>query len=313
MSRKVKINLVGGVGNQLFTYCAGYYLSIQRATKFNPQILMPAFGDTKHNSSINDLTIFPKAIQKSKIQSKVLRIISTSRRRLINHLAILDSALMLRRYSSEVIGYDEKFEYTNANYVDGYFQTYKYVEAIIQKNPSFVSIDVEKPSNWYLKMRDEIISGLTIGIHVRGGDYLKDVNREIGSLSLEYYDKAISSLKEIANIENYKILVFSDDLEYARSLLSNSKIGFDVHYVSPPLDSKPTESLMLMSRTNIRIISNSTFAWWAGYLGSKDGLVIAPNKWFKAKKDPKALIPDTWKVCESSWVGDESGDRAVKE
>lgn len=302
MARKVQINLVGGVGNQLFTYSAGYFLSLQRGVEFKPRIMKPAFGDTEHSSSINDLSIFPKVTEISGRKSKYWRIISRFRREMLRQLPILKGVMDSRKYSSKVIGYDEYLESTRADQIEGYFQTFKYIQRIIETQPNFLNLEVESPSDWYLKMKREIASEQIVGIHIRGGDYLREINRSIGNLSSEYYENAVSLLQEIVDADKFKYYIFTDDPEYAKELLGNVSFTSRMKIVVPPRDSKPTESLLLMAETKVQVISNSTFAWWSGYLGLHNGLVIAPSKWFKEKEDPAYLIPENWKLCESKWT-----------
>lgn len=312
MARKVQINLVGGVGNQLFTYSAGYFLSLQRGVEFHPRILKPAFGDTQHSSSINDLSIFPKVTEISGWKSKYWRIISRFRRELLRYLPIMEHFLESRKYSSNVIGYDEKFDSTSADEIEGYFQTFKYIQRILETQPNFLNLEVESPSEWYLKTKKEIASEQIVGIHVRGGDYLREINRPIGNLSSEYYENAVKLLQEIVDADKFKYYIFTDDPEYAKKLLGNVSFSSRMKVVVPPRDSKPTESLLLMSQAQVQVISNSTFAWWSGYLGSKNSLVIAPSKWFKEKDDPSYLIPENWRICESTWSSKNSIDKVVK-
>jgi hypothetical protein len=285
---------------------------MKRRVELEPRIFKPAFGDTMHSSSINDLTIFPKIKEISNSKSKYLRVVSRVSSLILRHIPFLGNALKSRNYISEVIGYDQKLETSDASRMQGYFQTYKYVEKILESQPNFLQFDIESPSNWYLKMKEEIDSKQTVGIHIRGGDYLKDINRDIGSLSSEYYEKAIEMLEKIKHPKDYKIYIFTDDPDYARSLIGSLNLTLNWKLIVPPPESKPTESMLLMSRTDIRIISNSTFAWWAGYLGPEKDSVIAPSKWFREKDDPLYLIPENWKICKSSWTSDKKRDKVIQ-
>ena len=312
MTKKIEINLVGGVGNQLFTYCAGYFLSLQRGVEFNARILKPAFGETEHNSNINELSIFPKVIEISSRKSRCWRIISRFRRNMLSYLPTLQHVIKPKKYSSNVVGYDEKLESTNATQIEGYFQTYKYVQIILETQPNFLDLEVDSPSDWYLKTKKEIVSERIVGIHVRGGDYLREINRPIGNLSSEYYENAVKLLQEIVDVDKFKFYVFTDDPEYASKMLGNVSFKSRMKIVVPPIDSKSAESLLLMANTKVQVISNSTFAWWSAYLGPNNRMVIAPSKWFKEKEDPAFLIPKNWKQCESKWASENSIDKVVQ-
>ena len=55
------------------------------------------------------------------------------------------------------------------------------------------------------------------------------------------------------------------------------------------------DSFFLMSSCNHNIISNSSFSWWAAWIGDeKNKIVIAPQPWFNKIKYDKKLTPDHW-------------------
>lgn len=308
MAKKIKIDLVGGIGNQLFIYCAGYYLSILRNVEFQPRLTTPAFGDSKHNSNINDLTINPLAKEIGSINTRITRIISKIVMIVARKVKIINSIIGRNVYISKHVGYDADLTFTKANHIQGYFQTFKYIEKISSIEPDFLKLENRLTSNWYKSKLQEIESVQSIGMHIRGGDYLQNQNQNIGSLSFKYYQNALKMIEEDTK-SHFKIYVFTDDETHATSILSNLNVTNEIEVISPPRGSKPNESLLLMSKTNIKVISNSTFAWWAGYLGSKSELVIAPENWFKKLEDPEYLIPDHWKKTTSDWITFESEKR----
>ena len=63
---------------------------------------------------------------------------------------------------------------------------------------------------------------------------------------------------------------------------------------------KDISDLYLMSKFKNIIIANSTFSWWAAYLGLQNKKVLAPIEWFGKKRtnnnlvETKDLMPDNW-------------------
>lgn len=163
----------------------------------------------------------------------------------------------------------------------GYFQSSKYWKT---QNISF--------TNSFLKqIRDKhyTFTKPTIGIHIRRGDYVN--NPDFYLLPENYYIFAL--LEHFPDLKNYQIILFSDDIAYA-------KIHFEclenAHFSEGLSD---VEDMALMSLCDHFIVSNSTFSWWAAYLGQKEhSKVIHPVQYFKGSK--KAYTTkDFW---EPNWI-----------
>jgi len=83
--------------------------------------------------------------------------------------------------------------------------------------------------------------------------------------------------------------VFSDDMDWCKANLK----GSDFVFIST---GKDYLDMFLMSLCNQKIISNSTFSWWAAYLSPKGGEIIAPKDWIADPKiDDSHVCPWYWK------------------
>lgn len=98
-----------------------------------------------------------------------------------------------------------------------------------------------------------------------------------------YYIDAINKFP------NRKFLVFSDNIEFAKTYFEGDKFAFD--------DSEnDLDSFNRMASCSDFIIANSSFSYWAAYLSpSVDKKVIAPtvNKWYNDGIE-RTVCPPEW-------------------
>ena len=298
--QKVEIELVGGLGNQLFGYFAGAFY----AQKFNKLLVVDltqvSLGLTNHGS---ELTSFKLSKSYELIRSKP-RSFARLIKRIIDKLSIKFKSIkyfrykLLGVYQSKEVGFDSFLEKkSEISRIQGYYQTWKYVDNL-QELGADISLEIINPSNWFLGLQNEINKVKPIAIHVRRGDY-KNPNSPVGLLSRSYYQDAIGVVNNKYGNKNFWI--FSDDIEDSQKLL-DGLIPKSSNWVSPPDGSDPAESLVLMSLSKVIIIANSSFSWWAAKTGVEKELVIAPSPWFKTLDSPTYLIPNSWNQIKSSWM-----------
>lgn len=106
--------------------------------------------------------------------------------------------------------------------------------------------------------------------------------------SKEYYKKAIEIMK--SKIDNPHFVFFSDDIEWINSVVDTTGLSYSIETPNNPL----WEKLRLMYSCKHFVIPNSTFAWWAQYLGRNENkIVISPAKWFNDEFE-SPLISKKW-------------------
>lgn len=123
-----------------------------------------------------------------------------------------------------------------------------------------------------------------VAIHIRKGDYMDKTNYPVfGSVCTDsYYQKAIERIESIVPSPIY--YVFSNDMESANKVL----VGRMVVYVNWNKGSDSWADMALMSRFKNIIIPNSTFSWWAAWLGRRDKIVLCPRVF--VNNDPSSDI-----------------------
>ena len=252
------VNLMGGLGNQLFQYAAGL---LHRKTSNGVLILC------KPHTNIHDSRDYREIIFKNENK--------------------YDGGLL----PQATLYQDDGYAFWNPREWDfsmillyGYFQNYEVLKPIL---PEFKMTIMKNLEEYKMSMRQKyLVTDSSIFIHIRRGDFLK--LQDIFPLqSVDYYKKAYTSLSSTRLIS--KIFLFSDDLEWCRS--EEFFKSLNPTYV----DEDVIESLALMSE--IRggaIIANSTLSWMGAYLGCELKNVYYPKKWLTDNNKTVSICPNEW-------------------
>ena len=114
-----------------------------------------------------------------------------------------------------------------------------------------------------------------VSIHVRRGDFVTHA-KSFPPIGMEYINNALKKFN------GGKYMVFSDDIEWCKQNIKydqwNSWNTFEFFD-----DPNERTSLAFMASCKHHIIANSTFSWWASYLGhNPDRITICPHhtQWY---------------------------------
>ena len=102
-------------------------------------------------------------------------------------------------------------------------------------------------------------------MHLRRTEYLKYSDTYINLYTSGYYN----ILDKIGH-DYEKIIIFTDDKDFCLKYFNK----YDISY------GNEIEDFIKMSYCHTNIIANSSFSWWASFLGRKNKIVYAPKKWF---------------------------------
>lgn len=131
-----------------------------------------------------------------------------------------------------------------------------------------------------------------VAIHIRRGDYTKRFNRNfLEPLPMKYYIRATKFMPK-----NAIYLVFSDDTAWCKSNLPELFRKIPHSRLIFVKETDASISLALMSLADHFIIANSTFSWWAAFLGRfEKKIVVSPKNWFGDRVTEKNKIyPRKW-------------------
>ena len=177
-------------------------------------------------------------------------------------------------------------------YLDGYWQSEKYFIDVADELRKEFCVAAE-PTGENKLMLNRIGATDAVCLHIRRGDYVKNqhTNSVHGTASLEYYYQAVRHIQ--STHPNLELYVFSDDVGWVRENLHTTVPTTFVDHNNPDSD---YEDLRLMSTCKHHIMANSTFSWWAAWLGEHPGqIAIAPKKWFNSiDMDSTDLVPARW-------------------
>jgi len=159
--------------------------------------------------------------------------------------------------------------------VMGYFQCPKYfacIEEILRAELSTHSLGLETG-------REELAAKLkapgSVAVHVRRTDYVGNPNLHLPSAA--FYQDAMTRTR--AAQPDARFFVFSDDPEWCLLTFADHDTKVLTHF--DPYD--PLPDLHLMSLAHHHIIANSSYSWWAAWLGKKEGQrVFMPDRWFQS-------------------------------
>ena len=252
------VKLMGGLGNQMFQYAKGLSV-LEQAPQYTDLILDCSFYEGQ--------------------ERKVIKNGLTGRG---FDLDIFN--LKYKRCEVAPVG---------GHMLEGWFQSLEDFDNVIEQVREQFTFNI----NFCDDVRDlekEITSKEnTVAIHVRRGDYINNHTALAyhGVLDRDYYNKAIEILEEKHPSVNY--YVFSEDVEWCRTnIRSKNPITFvDSKYN----DYKDTGHLHLMLKCNYHIIANSSFSWWAAFLGNSE-FTIGPEKWLANGTGSEILLSNWIKV-----------------
>lgn len=128
----------------------------------------------------------------------------------------------------------------------------------------------------------------SIAVHVRRGDYLRIPVFHV--CHENYYRQSMDEMR--ARVPDARFFIFSDDPQWCRGAFGEE----DTEVIdSGGAAANPLHDLHLMSLASHHIIANSSYSWWAAWLGDKPHQqVIMPGRWY-AKEIHAPMEEKKWK------------------
>lgn len=265
MKKIIFVRLEGGLGNQLFQYFAAREISQRLNTiiyldvtyfyhKYTKEHEKPYLLEYAYIS--NHHKVWRRAPRLTRELWKLLAILSK-----IRLITLVDERNFDRRKHSKIL------------FLKGYFHDLRFMP---RKQQILEVLDTMR-----INELEEVLKELDFGncegvFHVRRGDYLSQ--REVYEvLRKGYYTTALRLIKEMEAATKFKLM--SDEPVAALDWL-DLKIS-EISILDGQNQFNPCEIIEIVSRAKAIVIANSTFSWWAAYLGTlrcTTELVIYPIK-----------------------------------
>lgn len=287
----VVVELIGGLGNQMFQYAFGRCLSLHRndvlflylASVAPEDSDQPVDGDHRKFG----LNVFNTQVQITTIE------------KLRN-----DGAHLIWTVMEPGFGYFPEVLTDSACHkhlgLRGWWQSEKYFQSvadIIRSEFSFKGTFRSPHATSLIEMVNNLDS---VCVHIRRTDYLR-AEDDKGWLGLDYYRRALEIVR--FRVSHPHLFIFSDDIAWCKE---NIDFPFPTTYVDSGNlpESHAADDMSLMTQCRYFVIANSTYSWWAAWLSSyPHKFVIAPRRWFRSEETnpPNAcatnsdnLIPEDW-------------------
>lgn len=266
--KKTVIRLSGGLGNQMFQYALGKQLEkagvqVQYDTSIYYRDKLRCYELDRFYTNIN--------------------LVSTCMKWVYLFCYYAERKLKMQKFVRKLLGehheecvFGAENDLIKYKYLDGYWQNTLYFYNI--KN------DLRRQFVWRGTLnakQKEIISEIenheSVMIHIRRGDYLKAINSSLYVVQDEsYYNRAMKYVS--VRVKDAKWFVFSDDIEWCKSLSCFSKNSI---FIDKEISGSMYVDFELMRVCRHFIIANSTFSWWPSWLSPCDKkIMVAPEHWY---------------------------------
>lgn len=277
----ITINLMGGLGNQLFQIATIIAYCIQNKTDF----VLPYSETLK--TGVERPTYWKNLLV-------ALKKFTTED----NPTFYNDYLNQLPQYREPGFKYYPIPPHLENMKLWGYFQSYKYFHEYRHQVLSVMGLDI---------MRDQIRNDFsdliqpgrpTISIHFRLGDY-KEKQQYHPILPYEYYDRALQVIPR-EYLAYAKVLYFceEDDRMHVDSIMTRL---YEKYRLCLPIcvdhQIPDWKQMLIMSHCQINVIANSSYSWWAAYLNDDPKkTVIYPDIWFGPAigHNTEDMFPENW-------------------
>jgi hypothetical protein len=292
--KKLIVRLMGGLGNQLFTYSVARRLALINEAEL---IVDACTGFTrdirfKRHYALQNFAL-PVRLANAQEQLEPFERLRRGRLKWLSRRKAFES----RNYvEQEKLGFDQRLldlRFKSTLFLEGYWQSERYfkdVEKTIRKDLEITPPTDDKNQ----QVAANILQKNSVALHIRWFDSPGQDSEY--NLSSSYYEQAIEWMENRLDSPYY--FVFSDNPQAAQEKVNLPKDR--VCYISHnQTDESNYADLWLMSQCKHFITANSTFSWWGAWLADyPEKIVITPSVDLRSGLITawgfEGLIPESW-------------------
>lgn len=276
------VNVIGGLGNQMFQYA--FAVALKKANPgetiyidthhFNYLFVKKYRTSNLHNGYELEKLFSNIDIEKAPM-SMLVKVTNYIPNFFISRIA---RRLLPKRHTEYVAKILESQTYipgilslAGNVYYEGYWQAAQYY--INCREELCYAFAHPKPNEYNAKLIKEITNSSSVGIHIRRGNYLLSPTYS-GICNLEYYKKAILRIK--SDGKQHRFYIFSNDINWCRQNIVPLLGDSEALFVTENTGVNSCWDMFLMSYCRDLIMANSSFSWWGAFLNNNVERVIAP-------------------------------------
>jgi hypothetical protein len=280
----IAVQLMGGLGNQLFQYSAARSASIRNGV-----------------GTLLDVHPFPFDIYGRRFELAHFRINAELRGNPDAPPALVNfprTRSLMWRVQTKIwpwlrgpvvrqrgFAFDDSLERVrDGSCMLGLFQSERFFVDVADQIREELSLTIT-PSNTDAAVLGRIQESNAVCVHFRVQRY------GLGLTPPEFYARALKYLT--SRVSKPTLFVFTDDPVWVRK---NVNLGLPMTLVDHNDGRAACRDLRLMAACRHFVIPNSTFSWWGAWLSHSPGkIVVATERWFVGKRhDTRDLLPASW-------------------
>ncbi len=262
MKKIAVVKLLGGLGNEMFQFSYGEYLKCN-----NINVYYDSTWAFLYNTELR--------ISKMNVEVRLIKGFIGFFLYFLNRINFL---FFINREKTPY-SYQEFSSFPFVYYVGGW----QHISYIMRNKRHLKKCFQYNINNSLVKDLILTLSANSVGIHVRRGDYVNNIIHE--TIGVKYFLDAVEYIRD--KVKEQRFFIVSDDINWCKMNL----IIENCTYID--FSKNELEDFEVLKNCHHKIISNSSFSWWAAFLGEENSsITICPKMWTNKTERNSLQLPN---------------------